>query len=127
LSPFKETTSYKFQLASDAAMTQIVKGDTVTTAAYEYIDQLYYSTNYFWRVMAVEPVPSDWSATFSFQTAAAPSPEIPTWAWAFIAIGAALVIAVTILISNFGPNRIYPPRSIDKPKKNIKIGLLNLK
>jgi len=82
-SPFKETTKYKFVLATDAAMTQVVKEAQVTTTAFEYDGTLEYSSNYFWRVMALTPVPSDWSATFSFMTEAAPraiiaSPGAPT-------------------------------------------------
>jgi hypothetical protein len=73
-SPLKETSKYKFVLASDAAMTQVVKEAEVTTTAYEYDGTLDYSTSYFWRVMALEPAPSDWSATFSFQTQAVPPP-----------------------------------------------------
>ena len=76
-SPFMGSTSYKFQLASDAAMTDIIDEDTVATTAYQYAGTLDYSTNYFWCVMCVEPAPSDWSATFSFQTEAAPAPPSP--------------------------------------------------
>ena len=105
-SPFKETTKYKFVLASDAAMTQIVKEAETATTAYEYDGKLNYSTNYFWRVMSEEPAPSDWSATFSFQTeaapvaaAAAPTPApTPLWVWVVIAIGAILVIVTLVLI-----------------------------
>ena len=71
-SPFKETTKYKFVLAKDAAMTQVVTEAAVTATAFEYDGTLNYSTNYFWRVMSLEPAPSDWSATFSFLTEAAP-------------------------------------------------------
>ncbi len=67
-SPFKETTKYKVILAKDAAMTQIIADADVTDTSFEYDGTLDYSTNYFWRVKALEPVPSDWSATFSFQT-----------------------------------------------------------
>ncbi len=105
-SPFKETTKYKFVLASDAAMTQIVKEAEVATTAYEYDGKLDYGTNYFWRVMTLEPAPSDWSATFSFQTEAEPAPTAPTqapaptpvWVWVVIAIGAILVIVTLVLI-----------------------------
>jgi len=105
-SPFKETTKYKFVLASDAAMTQIVKEAEVATTAFEYDGTLEYSTNYFWRIMSMEPAPSDWSATFSFQTeAAAPAappadqaPPTPLWVWVVIAIGAILVIVTLVLI-----------------------------
>jgi len=71
-SPFKETTKYKFVLAKNAAMTQIVTEAEVTTTAFEYDGTLDHSTNYFWRVMALEPAPSDWSVTFSFQTETSP-------------------------------------------------------
>jgi len=105
-SPFKETTKYKFVLAKDAAMTQVVAEAEVPTTAYEYNGTLDYSTNYFWRVMSLEPAPSDWSATFSFQTEAAPpppaapeeAPATPIWVWVIIAIGAILVIVTLVLI-----------------------------
>ena len=86
-------------------MTQVVKEAEVPTTAYEYYDTLNYSTNYFWRVMALEPAPSDWSATFSFMTEAAPVAEAPVkatptplWVWVVIAIGAILVIVTLVLI-----------------------------
>jgi hypothetical protein len=105
-SPFKETTKYKFQLATDSGMTQLVRDVDLPTTAYEYYDTLDYSTNYFWRVQAVEPAPSDWSATFSFQTEAKPVPvettagptPTPVWVWVVIAIGAILVIVTLVLI-----------------------------
>jgi hypothetical protein len=110
-SPFKGSAKYKFVLASDAAMTAIVAEDAVPTTAYEYTGTLDYSTNYFWRVMALEnekgqQVPSDWSATFSFQTVAAPeappaapeAPATPLWVWVVIALGAILVIVTLVLI-----------------------------
>jgi hypothetical protein len=104
-SPFKETTKYKFQLASDAGMTQLVKeAEVVNSTAYEYDGTLDFSTNYFWRVMSMEPAPSDWSATFSFVTepkpaaaAAAPVAPTPLWVWVVIAIFAILVILILIL------------------------------
>jgi len=105
-SPFKETTKYKFVLAKDAAMTQVVKEADLATTAFEYDGTLEYSSNYFWRVMSVEPAPSDWSATFSFLTEAAPpvapgptpAPPTPMWVWVVIALGAILVIVTLVLI-----------------------------
>jgi len=105
-SPFKETTKYKFVLAQDAAMTQVLKEAEVATTAFEYDGTLEFSTNYFWRIMSLEPAPSDWSATFSFQTVAkpattegpAPTPPTPLWVWVVIAIGAILVIVTLVLI-----------------------------
>lgn len=76
-SQFKETTKYKFVLASDAAMTQIIVEAEVAGTEYVYNGKLDYYTAYFWRVMSVEPAPSDWSATFSFQTIAKPVPPAP--------------------------------------------------
>jgi len=104
--PFKEITKYKFVLAKDAAMTQVVAEAMVATTAYEYEGTLDYSINYFWRVMALEPAPSDWSATFSFQTErapAVPTPSAPTfetpfWVWVIFAIGAILMTNLLILV-----------------------------
>jgi len=68
------------------------------------------STNYFWRVKALEVngqnIPSDWSATFSMQTEPAPAPPAvppaepatPLWVLVIIAIGAILVIVTLILV-----------------------------
>ena len=115
-SPFKETTKYKFVLATDAAMTQIVKEAEVTTTAFEYDGTLDYSTNYFWRVMAVKPAPSDWSATFSFQTQAAPRammaplsawvadlnihliPALPLLPWGRVAIAVGIILFILWLL-----------------------------
>jgi hypothetical protein len=103
-SPFKETTKYKFQLATDSGMTQLVRDVDLPTTAYEFDGALDFSTNYFWRVMSMEPAPSDWSATFSFVTepkpaaaAAAPVAPTPLWVWVVIAIFAILVILILIL------------------------------
>ena len=110
--PFKDTRKYRFILARDAALTNVIAQAEIATTAYEYSGKLDYSTSYFWRVMAIEPVPSDWSATFSFQTEAAPTPAeqappsapspqpaeaTPLWAWVIIGIGAIMVIAVLVL------------------------------
>jgi hypothetical protein len=100
---YKETTKFKFVLAKDAAMTQVVKEAEVTGTRYDYDGKLDYGTNYYWRVMAVEVIPRDWSATFSFQTEAAPPPresEAQSVAWhkALIAI-----IIVVVIAASAGP------------------------
>jgi len=85
-------------------MTDIVVEAEVLTSAYEYEGTLGYGTNYFWQVTALEPVPSDWSATFSFRTEATPAPPpqapqvTPLWGWVIIAIGVILDISLFILI-----------------------------
>jgi hypothetical protein len=105
--PLNDTTKYRFVLAKDADMTEVVKDAVITTTAFEYDGELEYSQAYFWRVMALEPSPSAWSATFSFQTEAAPpSPsalpttarQTPSWAWAVIVVGLILLISVIVLI-----------------------------
>ena len=105
-SPLNDTTKYRFVLAEDAAMTEVVKEAAVTTTAYNYDGELEYGQIYFWRVMALEPAPSDWSATFSFQTEAPPPsasapptpPQTPLWAWVVIVIGLILLITIIALI-----------------------------
>jgi hypothetical protein len=99
-SPIKDvTTKFKFVLARDAARTQIVKEVEVTGTSYDYDGTLDYGTNYYWRVMAVEVIPRDWSATFSFQTEAAPpsppevTPQLMSWKMAIIVL---VVIALAI-------------------------------
>jgi hypothetical protein len=109
-SPWKEATKYEFVLAKNSEMTTVVKQATTTTTGYEFNGALDYGTNYFWRVRALEvngqAIPSDWSATFSFQSEPAPAapaappaePATPMWVWIIIAIGAILVIVTLILI-----------------------------
>jgi len=108
-SPFKETTDYRFQLSENPDMSsplvnEVVKGST----AYQYTNKAKCNTNYFWRVQAESPAPSEWSAVFSFMTQAElPSPPpppvtpeeaTPLWVWVIIAIGAILVIVTLVLI-----------------------------
>jgi len=108
-SPWKEATLYTFQLAKDSEFTQVIKQGNTATTGYEYDGALDYDTNYFWRVKAIEingqPIPSDWSATFSFRTESAPPPEkapqgeppIPAWVWMVIGLGL-ILLSVTILL-----------------------------
>ena len=89
-------------------MSSPLVSTTVSNAtAYQYDGTVKCNTNYFWRVMAVEPAPSEWSAVFSFMTQAeevAPPPPVipeevtPMWVWVIIAIGAVLVIVTLVLI-----------------------------
>lgn len=110
-SPYKETTRYRFILARDPSLTNIVTLAEVTTTAYAYEGALDYSTSYFWQVMAIQPAPSDPSPVFTFYTEAKPAPapvtvseiapeETPTppWVWVVIGIGIALLIAVIVLV-----------------------------
>jgi hypothetical protein len=106
--PLSNTTKYSFVLASDADMTEVVKDAAVTTTAYEYDGELEYSQVYFWRVMALEPTPSDWSAIFIFHTEAAPpsqatkpEPEpTPLWVWPIISFGIIVLIVLIVILFN---------------------------
>ncbi len=105
-SPFKETVEYKFELSENADLSSPLVSTTVKTTAYQYTGTVKCNKNYFWRVMATAPAPSEWSAVFSFMTQPeppapappAPAPEIPMWVWILIAIGAIFVIVLIVLI-----------------------------
>ena len=74
--PYKETTKYRFVLAKDPGLTQIIVEADVAGTEYVYNGKLDYYTNYFWEVRGIDP-PSDPSATFSFRTIAEPVPPTP--------------------------------------------------
>jgi hypothetical protein len=126
-SPFKETTEYRFELSTNADMSSPVVTATTKTTAYMWTGTPACNKVYFWRVMATQPAPSEYSATFSFMTQAPPPPattppppvtitqvppstptvtavvnvpkaETPLWVWVVIGIGSILVIVVLVLI-----------------------------
>jgi hypothetical protein len=109
-SPFKETTAYKIQISANADMSAPLEEDSnVTTTAYMAKKAKFdCGKQYFWRVQAVKPAPSEWSATFGFSIQPAPpappaqpepqEPATPFWVWVVIAIGAILVIVTLVLI-----------------------------
>jgi len=106
----QNTTGYQFQLAEDAAMTKIVVDVKTSTTAYELDKPLGYGKNYFWRIRALEPVPSDWSSVFTFCTEEAspqvtPSPvtsvsllTIPSWVWVVSTFLLLTLISVFLLM-----------------------------
>jgi hypothetical protein len=117
-------TGYEIQVATDTAFTNLVAEATVDVNSWVCDTRLNYSTGYYWRVRALKDdlVVSGWKvASFTTMekakeppppveiTPAPPAPEIivepvlpvqptPMWVWAIIGIGAALVIAVIVLI-----------------------------
>jgi hypothetical protein len=109
-SPWKEATRYEVVLSKDSEFSQVLKQASTSSTGYEYDGTLDYDTNYFWRVRATEvngqPIPSDWSATFSFRTEQAPAKpgapaaeqDTPLWVWLIIGLGTALVIVTLVLI-----------------------------
>ncbi len=117
-SPCQDTDKYKFTLARDSGMKDIITVAEVDTPAFLYDGILDYNTGYFWKVSAFSPVQSESSATFSFttepapqsiavpaniQASAEPAPAMPvdktpTWAWMITAIGCVLIIVVVVLL-----------------------------
>ncbi len=103
-SPFKEATSYKFELSENYDMSQPLVSASFKTTAYRHDGQLECNRSYFWRVMALEPVPGDWSATFSYQVQPAQSYQAPAerngsaplWAW--IGIGVGIITSFVLFI-----------------------------
>ncbi len=77
--PFKETTAYRFVLAGDSALSEIIVEEELPTTAYKYNGRLDYETGYFWQVTGSKPLPSEPSPVFSFTTVAEPPPpQAPT-------------------------------------------------
>jgi hypothetical protein len=105
------TTKYRFLLARDSQLQNIVVEAVTSTTSYELAGALEYGTSYFWQVMAVEPIPSDKSATFTFYTepappvkqqAPAPTGMPPAWAWAVIIVGVLLTGLVVFFLAKTG-------------------------
>ena len=103
--PMSGVTEFNFILAKDAALTDVVVTDTVTTAAYGPMD-LEYNTDYFYAVNASAPTSSVQSVG-AFSTVVSPEEAVPAvtiekvapvWIWVIVAIGGILVIVVIVLI-----------------------------
>ena len=107
-SPFKETQKYTFELSENSDMSNPVVSLAVNTTAYQYEGAVKCNQSYFWRVMATEPAPSEWSAVYSFKTMKATATSLPpvvieantpVWDWRVIVIGIILVIVIIVLIT----------------------------
>lgn len=104
-SPYFKTTLYRFQLAENAEMKSLLIDTTVQgTTSYLYSGDLQCGRSYFWRVKAVQPVQSDWSATFNLKTQASVSAASETIlprttpAWIWVLIGMCLVLSVCMFV-----------------------------
>jgi hypothetical protein len=104
-SGYQGTTKYRFILARDAQLQNIVVEDFTTTTSYALPVKLNYDTGYFWQASAVEPVPGDAGSVFTFSTGsslainspAEPSAgNVPGWAIAVIVVGVLLTTIVTV-------------------------------
>ncbi|MCX6005738.1 MAG: hypothetical protein NTZ34_00530, partial [Chloroflexi bacterium] len=105
-SGYQGTSKYRFLLARDSQLQNIVVDAVTSTSAYALSEALEYDTSYYWQIMAIEPIPSDPSSVFTFHTERVPQPvqqqdsstpsNIPLWAIAVITVGILLIIAVMI-------------------------------
>jgi hypothetical protein len=107
-SGYPNTTKYRFILAHDSQLQNIVVEGFTSTTSYALSSSLEYDTSYFWQVMAIEPVPSDPSSVFTFHTQPATASEAkqlppaglpsqaPPWAIAVIVSGTVLIIAAIV-------------------------------
>ncbi|RPJ62411.1 MAG: hypothetical protein EHM12_04510 [Dehalococcoidia bacterium] len=112
-SGYQDITKYRFLLAKDPQLQNIVVEAFTSTTSYSLLNALEYDTSYFWQVMAVEPIPSDSSAVFTFHT----EPEMqtvvpqvsssqsfpPLWAIIVMATGVLLIITAAIFIVRARP------------------------
>lgn len=108
-SGYPNTTKYRFILAKDSYLQNVVTETFTITTSYEFKGALDYNSTYFWQVSAIEPVPSDVSALFTFHTLPMPgqlAPEsyvqaeaIPLWAIIIIVVGIILIGIAIYLIA----------------------------
>lgn len=114
--PADWATGYEFVLATNTAYSTPLISKTganaLTGTTYLSEQTLAYSTTYYWRVRAISKTSQSAWAEGVFTTVAAPpppptpppspppapKPTTPAYIWVIIGIGAALVIAVIILI-----------------------------
>ncbi len=107
-SPFKTTGEYKFELSENPDMSAPLVSTEINTTAYAYKGAVKCNSAYYWRVMATQPAPSEWSAVFSYKVgyagqAAVPAEKVPLtktplFAWVMIAIGLMFIIAMGIIM-----------------------------
>jgi len=76
---YKNASGYHFQLAKDAAFTDVLANETLgPVTSYQYTKALDYSTTYYWRVKALgADTDTDWSSVAGFTTMAKPAPAAP--------------------------------------------------
>jgi len=99
------TTKYEFVLTTDPQMKNIVVTAVPSSPAYVHQERLEPGKEYFWRVRALEPVPSDWSFVSVFRTESLPAAQhtatgeaIPLAYLALIATGTLLYLSILTLI-----------------------------
>jgi hypothetical protein len=78
-SPISNTTSYRFELASDADFTNVIYTVDPTTAGAAVPSSLSLDrgAQYYWHVKALTPMEGEWSATANFIVAQLPTEQAP--------------------------------------------------
>lgn len=104
---YPNTTRYRFILAKDAGLQNIVVEAFTTTTSYALNEPLEHDTSYFWQASAVAPVPGDTGSVFNFHTQSMPKPvttqtatassAMPPWALA-VMIGGILLIGIALFL-----------------------------
>jgi hypothetical protein len=98
----------------------LLSRENVGQSAYVYPGTLEWGATYFWRVRALSPYPSEWSAA-SFTVAAQPVPQVvpqasalgvgvsalsvdgtPLWVWLVIAVLLLLLVCVIVYVTVSG-------------------------
>jgi hypothetical protein len=125
-SPLKDISKYRFELSDNYDMSNPIVSVETTTTAYKYDGKLNCNKNYFWRVRAIEPYPSEWSATFSFYTLSSIAPGtsepeqpdlqqgIPMFAIILIIIIAVILFIAILVLIKTKPTFVKP--STDKSR-----------
>ena len=103
-------TSYKMVLSANSDLSSPLAETEQSGTSYAYTGTLDYKTPYFWQVTAMmngDVLSTSSVGTFTTELTppeapppppAAPEPTWPPYAWAIIAIGAALMVVVVVLI-----------------------------
>jgi len=76
-SPIANATSYRFELATDAAFTDIVYTVDPASAGAQATTALTRGKQYFWRVKALTPTEGEWSTVANFIVATLPTEQAP--------------------------------------------------
>lgn len=76
-SPFSGVLEYQFVLGDDVTLTSPIIDTTVKTTAFAVNEELEYGQTYFWKVRAVKPAATGWSAIANFTVVAKPTDPAP--------------------------------------------------
>jgi hypothetical protein len=76
-SPFSGVSEYQFVLGDNITLVDPIIDTTVGTTAFAVTEELEYGQTYFWKVRAVKPAESGWSALANFTVVEKPTEPVP--------------------------------------------------